>query len=186
MFFFVVFRLRPIFKHILPLAEQILIAIEKIASPTWTLRSLNTAIVVRSSANPVKKICTLDEAYVEAGLADLCPWPKQLYLKDTLTMISKFKSDWDLAEFPFDKQTLSGTITLVDNIAFSEDKPRVKLKCGAQSRSHVLWVDPLPRLASVLPLTRRWIETRLRSFTSALDEYNPVGNALAGLFPVRR
>ena len=39
-------------------------------------------------------------------------------------MTATYKSDWDLSKFPFDSQVLTGSINLVDNIAYASDRPR--------------------------------------------------------------
>ena len=76
--------------------------------------------VLHAPGRPVLKTCTM------AG-ADACPWPKQLFLADKINIETTYKSSWELAKFPFDKQVLSGTIILVNNVAFAADRSRVNL-----------------------------------------------------------
>ena len=56
-----------------------------------------------------------------------CPWPMQLFLQDKIVVEATFKSDWNLARFPFDTQTLTGQIMLVSNTKFEGDKDFVHI-----------------------------------------------------------
>ena len=58
---------------------------------------------------------------------DACPWPKQLYLRSRIQIEATFKSDFDLSRFPFDVQTLTGSLMLVSNVAYEADMAKVRL-----------------------------------------------------------
>jgi len=73
--------------------------------------------VMHAPQMPVREVCT----------PQTCPWPKQLYLKDSITATVTFASTWDLGTFPFDEQILTGTLVLVDNVAFPADRFRIHL-----------------------------------------------------------
>ena len=68
-----------------------------------------------------------ENAVTTACTSATCPWPKQLYLKDDITMEATLASGWDLMRHPFDTQTMSGTVNLVSNIAFAADVPYVAI-----------------------------------------------------------
>jgi len=65
-----------------------------------------------------------------------CPWPKQLFLRDEIKMTVTRPNTWNLNQFPFDSQTLAGSISLVDNVAYPEDRPRVKLNLTSALSSY--------------------------------------------------
>jgi len=53
---------------------------------------------------PVTRACTVQT----------CPWPKQLFLKDTVKAEVSVSATWDLTQFPFDKQMLRMSLPLLD------------------------------------------------------------------------
>ena len=59
-----------------------------------------------------------------------------------------YASKWDLAKFPFDHQTLSGSISLVDNVAYAQDRKRVSLNFTSLPEEYKV---PTARLEKLYP-----------------------------------
>ena len=46
---------------------------------------------------------------------ETCPWPKQLFFEDDVSVRASFGHAMDLSRFPFDTQSFSGSITIASN-----------------------------------------------------------------------
>ena len=88
-----------------------------LSSTVWHGQYLN---VYHEPGVQVLKPCTVDGP-------DACPWPKQVYLQEAIQIEVKFKSEFDLSRFPFDVQTLTGSLMLVSNVAYADDMAKVSL-----------------------------------------------------------
>ena len=73
--------------------------------------------VMAAPGTAIQTACTMDT----------CPWPKQLYLKEAMSLEAQFANDWNLQKFPFDTQTLTGNIRLVTNFARASDQVATEL-----------------------------------------------------------
>jgi len=99
--------------------------------------------VLHAPGVPVEEPCVLQDDGEPS-----CPWPKQLFLKDKVKVTVGYASKWDLAKFPFDHQTLSGSISLVDNVAYAQDRKRVSLNFTSPPEEYKV---PTARLEMLYP-----------------------------------
>jgi len=74
--------------------------------------------VFHNPTDPVLQACADNEE---------CPWPKQLFLSEKITLTAKKASSFVMHQHPFDVQTIEGTIDLVSNIAYPSFVPKVKV-----------------------------------------------------------
>lgn len=78
-----------------------------------------------------------------------CPWPKQLYLQDKITVEATETASWDLFKYPFDKQIVRLKLRLADDTHYVDKV----CACPANPLHPVIIC---PRLAELVGILRRF------------------------------
>jgi hypothetical protein len=98
-----------------------------VPSPTMLQKTDETV----THAKDLKVMHTATDAVVEPcdgkDGAMKCPWPKQLFLQEEVVLTATKSSSWNMNQHPFDTQILTGKVSLVSNIAYAVDLPKVSM-----------------------------------------------------------